>query len=55
MKKLYFILSAMFAMSTFSAQTITFNGCHNLFDDQNFVFNNTGTYGFGRRFTSQHL
>jgi len=49
MKKLYFILSAVFAMTTFSAQTITFNGCHNLFDDQNFVFNNTSTDVNGKK------
>ncbi|ACU06860.1 hypothetical protein FIC_00393 [Flavobacteriaceae bacterium 3519-10] len=33
-----------------SAQTaITFNGCHNLFEDQNFLFSNTGTDSFSKR------
>ena len=49
MKKLYIIFTVMFAVNTIDAQTITFNGCHNLFDDQNFVFNNTGTYGNGKK------
>lgn len=39
----------MFAVNTIDAQTITFNGCHNLFDDQNFVFNNTSTDGNGKK------
>lgn len=30
-------------MSSFVFSQITFNGCHGLLDDQNFVFNNTGT------------
>ena len=49
MKKLYFIITAVFVMSTISAQTITFNGCHNLFEDQNYIFNNTGTDGNGKK------
>lgn len=49
MKKLYFIITVGFALGMTSAQTITFNGCHNLFDDQNFVFNNTGTDGNGKK------
>ncbi|MCJ7933601.1 MAG: T9SS type A sorting domain-containing protein [Chryseobacterium sp.] len=39
--KLFYLLCLIFGSSAF-AQTITFNGCHNLFDDQNFVFNKTG-------------
>jgi len=49
MKNLYIIFTVMFAVNTIDAQTITFNGCHNLFDDQNFVFNNTGTDGNGKK------
>lgn len=40
MKILY--LLCLIAGSSVSAQTITFKGCTNLFDDQNFVFNKTG-------------
>ena len=45
MKKLLFfvLLSSMM-----NAQTITFKGCIPLFDDQNFVFNKTGTDTSGR-------
>lgn len=46
MKYLY-LLCLVFAGSA-SAQTITFNGCHNLFDDQNFLFNKTGTDSFNK-------
>lgn len=35
--------------SVFAQNTITFNGCHNLFEDQNFVFNNTGTDAFNKK------
>lgn len=34
--------------SLINAQTITFNGCHPLFDNQNYIFNQTGTDGTGR-------
>lgn len=40
MKILY--LLCLIAGSSVSAQTITFKGCTDLFDDQNFVFNKTG-------------
>ncbi|WP_415329189.1 T9SS type A sorting domain-containing protein [Chryseobacterium sp. MMS23-Vi53] len=40
MKILYLFCLAL-GSSAF-AQTITFNGCHNIFDDQNFVFTKTG-------------
>nr|WP_315025730.1 T9SS type A sorting domain-containing protein [uncultured Chryseobacterium sp.] len=43
MKSLY-LLCLVLGSSAFS-QTITFNGCHNLFDNQNFVFNKTGIDG----------
>ncbi|PWN69836.1 T9SS C-terminal target domain-containing protein [Chryseobacterium phosphatilyticum] len=39
--KLFYLLSLIFGSSVFG-QTITFNGCHNLFDNQNFIFNKTG-------------
>ncbi|AZA78246.1 T9SS C-terminal target domain-containing protein [Chryseobacterium sp. G0186] len=39
----YLYLLCLVFVSSASAQTITFNGCHNLFDNQNFVFNKTGT------------
>ena len=31
-----------------NAQTITFNGCHSLFENQNYIFNLTGTDATGR-------
>lgn len=40
MKTLY--LLAIVIGSSLAAQTITFNGCHNLFDNQNFIFTKTG-------------
>lgn len=45
MKKLLFfvLLSSMM-----NAQTITFKGCTDMFDDQNFVFSKTGTDSYGR-------
>ena len=45
MKKLILFL---FFASFLQGQTITFKGCIPLFDDQNFVFNKTGTDGTGR-------
>lgn len=41
MRYLYLLCLAFVGSAT--AQTITFNGCHNLFDNQNFIFNKTGT------------
>lgn len=46
MKLLY--IAGLIIGSTAFAQTITFNGCHNLFDDQNFVFNKTGVDAFNK-------
>ncbi len=46
MKSLYLLCLAL-GSSAF-AQTITFNGCHNLFDNQNFVFNKTGVDAFNK-------
>lgn len=47
MRTLY-LLFLGFGSSAF-AQTITFNGCHNLFDDQNFVFNSSITDSYGKK------
>lgn len=45
MKKLiFFVLLGVLL----KAQTITFKGCTNLFENQNFIFNKTGTDGTGR-------
>jgi hypothetical protein len=46
MKCLY-LLCLVLAGSA-SAQTITFNGCHNLFENQNFTFNKTGVDAFSK-------
>jgi hypothetical protein len=46
MKSLYLLCLAL-GSSAF-AQTITFNGCHNLFDNQNFVFTKTGVDAFSK-------
>ncbi|PIF47753.1 putative secreted protein (Por secretion system target) [Chryseobacterium sp. 52] len=46
MKTLYLLALAL--GSSVAAQTITFNGCHNLFDNQNFVFNKTGVDTFNK-------
>lgn len=46
MKFLYVLCLAL--AGTASAQTITFNGCHNLFEDQNFTFNKTGVDAFNK-------
>lgn len=45
--KLLYLLCLVLASSA-SAQTITFNGCHNLFEDQNFTFNKTGVDAFNK-------
>ena len=49
MKKLYLLFMVTLAANTVSAQSITFNGCHNLFENQNYVFSNTGTDGNGKK------
>ncbi|MBW8359326.1 MAG: T9SS type A sorting domain-containing protein [Weeksellaceae bacterium] len=46
MKTLHIIL--LFFGSTAFAQTITFAGCYNLFDNQMFTFNKTGVDGQGK-------
>jgi hypothetical protein len=46
MKILYLLAIALGSMMT--AQTITFNGCHNLFDNQNFIFTKTGVDAFNK-------
>jgi len=46
MRILYLLAIAL--GSTMAAQTITFNGCHNLFDNQNFIFTKTGTDAFNK-------
>ncbi|MCS3871677.1 hypothetical protein J3D55_004593 [Chryseobacterium ginsenosidimutans] len=46
MKSLYLLCLAL-GSSAF-AQTITFNGCHNLFDNNNYVFNKTGVDTFNK-------
>jgi len=47
MKRLYTLLLLMF-FSLINAQTITFNGCHELFANQNYIFNPAGTDVTGR-------
>ena len=47
MKKL-FTLCLLMLFSLVNAQTITFNGCYNLFDNQNYIYNQTGTDVTGR-------
>jgi hypothetical protein len=51
MKKIYILLTMVFSLCSTSAQIITFNGCHGLFNDQNFIFNNTATDGNGKKST----
>ncbi|WP_312078818.1 T9SS type A sorting domain-containing protein [Chryseobacterium sp.] len=46
MKKIS-LLALVIGSSAF-AQTITFNGCHNLFDNQNFTFTKTGVDSFNK-------
>ena len=46
MKSLYLLCLAL-GSSAFS-QTITFNGCHNIFDNQNFVFTKTGVDAYNK-------
>lgn len=48
MKKLLLLLSVLGLCVTVKAQTITFNGCHPMFDNQNFVFNLETTDASGR-------
>lgn len=47
MKTLYLLCLAL-GGSAFAQQTITFNGCHNLFNNQNFVFNKTGVDAYNK-------
>ncbi|MGH2664488.1 T9SS type A sorting domain-containing protein [Flavobacterium sp.] len=47
MKKLFTLLLLMF-FSLISGQTITFNGCPDLFASQNYIFNLTGADATGR-------
>lgn len=46
MKTLYLLALAL--GSSMAAQTITFNGCHNLFDNQNFVFTKSGVDAYNK-------
>lgn len=46
MRTLYLLALAL--GSSMAAQTITFNGCHNLFDNQNFVFTKTSVDSNGK-------
>ena len=52
MKKIYYTLFAFLSISIglIQAQTITFNGCHVLFDNQDYIFNLEGTDGTGRNY-----
>ncbi|ALR31544.1 hypothetical protein ATE47_13910 [Chryseobacterium sp. IHB B 17019] len=47
MKTLYLLCLAL-GSSAFAQQTITFNGCHNVFDNQNFVFSKTGVDAYNK-------
>lgn len=47
MKKLFLLLSVIVSF-TVKAQTVTFNGCHTLFDNQDYVFNMETTDASGR-------
>lgn len=49
MKTFYLLLTIGLGINAASAQNITFNGCHNLFDDQNYVLINTGTDTFNKK------
>ncbi|MCS4303801.1 T9SS type A sorting domain-containing protein [Chryseobacterium sp. BIGb0232] len=44
----YLYLLCLVLAGSASAQTITFNGCHNLFENQNFIFNKTGVDTFNK-------
>lgn len=46
--KILYLLCLGLGSSAF-AQTITFNGCHNLFDDQDFIFNSSTTDAHGKK------
>lgn len=46
--KSVFTFCLVMLFSLINAQTITFNGCLSLFDNQNYIFNQTGTDGTGR-------
>lgn len=49
MKKLYISIGLVMSCLALSQNTITFNGCHNLFEDQNFTFSQTGTDTFNKK------
>ena len=42
------IIGLLLMFSLVNAQTINFNGCHYLFDNQNYIFNRTGADNTGR-------
>ncbi|GAA4167001.1 hypothetical protein GCM10022217_41630 [Chryseobacterium ginsenosidimutans] len=46
MKSLYLLCLALGSLAF--AQTITFNGCHNLFDNNTYVFNKTGVDAYNK-------
>lgn len=48
-KKIVFSI-VMLSFAFLQGQTITFNGCHALLEDQDYVFNYAGTDGTGRNF-----
>lgn len=48
MKKLYSIFALSLMLINTNAQTINFNGCHNLFDDNNYIFTKTETDAQGK-------
>lgn len=49
MKKIFTSLSMVGALLAFAQSTISFNGCHNLFEDQNFTLTQTGTDTFNKK------
>lgn len=48
MKKRYTLFALAFSASMVSSQTITFKGCINLFEDQNFTFTKTDSDSVGK-------
>jgi len=51
MKKIFLVLAVIVSF-TVKAQTITFNGCHALFENQNYIFNLETTDASGRNIYS---
>ncbi|SIP99963.1 Por secretion system C-terminal sorting domain-containing protein [Chryseobacterium sp. RU37D] len=47
MKKLYLLCLTLGSLTS-AQQTITFNGCHELFENQDFVFNKTGVDAYNK-------